>query len=300
MTFKYMAAIAVSGILAVAAPFAMGVQPSHALELAGADEGDKATKDQLRRAGQEMVPAENLKKAEPKSEPSFQPVSQPAPAKQEQPAMEAKPAMEQKPAEPEKMAKPGEKMMAKGAEIAGPYLRADVGYGITMNPDGANTAGAFTNEDVGNLGVFGGGVGYRFNENLRADLTFSYRPDADVDATTSGGTNIASEVDGMTIMINAYADLGEFSGFTPYVGAGIGYARLETADQTGTVVNGGVSSNFAWAVMLGTAIDVGMGDATRADLGYRFINLGEFEQESSTTYDDLMVHELRAGLRHSF
>lgn len=214
--------------------------------------------------------------------------------------MEAKPAMEQKPAEPEKMAKPGEKMMAKGAEIAGPYLRADVGYGITMNPDGANTAGAFTNEDVGNLGVFGGGVGYRFNENLRADLTFSYRPDADVDATTSGGTNIASEVDGMTIMINAYADLGEFSGFTPYVGAGIGYARLETADQTGTVVNGGVSSNFAWAVMLGTAIDVGMGDATRADLGYRFINLGEFEQESSTTYDDLMVHELRAGLRHSF
>ena len=190
--------------------------------------------------------------------------------------------------------------MDKSVTISGPYLRIDVGYGISVTPDGSTSAGAMTGEDVSNFGVYGGGVGYRFSENLRADLTFSYRPDTDVEATTAGGTAITSEVDAMTTMINAYFDMGKFSGVTPYVGAGIGYARLETSDQTGTVVTGDTSSNFAWAAMLGAAIDLGLGNATRADLGYRFINLGEFQQESDTTYDDLMVHEIRAGLRHSF
>jgi len=286
-----MAAMAVSGVLTVALPITAGVQKSQAAEIAGADDEDKATKEQLKKAGQNQMPADSLKKAEPKSEPTFKPVSQPAPTKQQMPA--PKPA-----AKP--MARPGEKTMAKAPDISGPYLRMDVGYGLTINPDGNTSAGAMTGEDVGNLGVFGGGFGYRFDQNFRADLTVDYRPDADVDATTSGGTAIASEVNGMAAMVNGYYDLGTFDGFTPYLGAGIGIARLETKDQTGTTAEGDTSSNLAWAIMLGAAIDVGLGNTTTADLGYRFISLGEFKQQDGTTYDDLMVHEMRAGLRHRF
>jgi len=303
MTLKYMAALAVSGILTVALPQTAGAQFIQTAELAGADDDDKATKEQLKKAGQNQVPAETMKKAAPKSAPSFKPVSQPAPAKKQMPAAMPKPVAAPKPM-PKPVAKPQapamKKTMAKTPALAGPYLRVDVGYGITMNPDGSTTAGAMSGEDVGNLGIFGGGLGYRFDENLRADLTVDYRPDTDVDATTAGGTAISSEVNGMTAMLNAYYDLGNFDGFVPYVGAGIGMARLETSDQTGVSANGDVSTNLAWALMLGTAIDVGMGDKTKADLGYRFISLGEFQQEGGTEYDDLMVHEIRAGLRHFF
>lgn len=287
MTVKYMAALAVFGILAVALLHTAGVQQAQASELAGADDGDKATKDQLKQAGQDQVPAEGMKSAQPKSEPSAMPVSQPAP----QPM--AKPA-----AQP--MAKPAEPMMAASPSLAGPYLRLDVGYGLTTDPDGTDTGGAMSGEDVGNLAIFGGGLGYRFNENLRADLTADYRPDADVDATNSSGTAVASEINGLTVMANAYYDIGVYSGFAPYIGAGIGMARLETADQTGSTANGDTSLNLAWALMVGTAIDLGMGDKTFADVSYRFINRGEFKQEGGTEYDDLMVHEFRAGMRHFF
>lgn len=295
MTFKYMAALVVSGILTVALPLVAGVQHIQAAEVAGADDDDKATKDQLKQAGQDQVPAEGMKKAEPKSEPTMKPVSQPAP---EKPAA-ATPTPVAKPAETP-AAKPAGKMMADTPGIVGPYLRLDVGYGLTMDPDGTTTAGAMTDEDVANLGLFGGGIGYQFNDSLRADMTIDYRPDADVDATTAGGTLIASEVNGMTAMLNAYYDMGNFDGFTPYLGAGIGIARLETSDQTGTAAGGDTSTNFAWALMLGAAIDVGFGGQTKADLGYRFVSLGEFQQDDGTEYDDLLVHELRAGLRHMF
>lgn len=304
MKLKYMTAanMVVAGILTFALPFQAGVQSIQAAEIAGADDTDKATKKQLKEAGQDMVPAENLKKAEPRSTPTAQPVSQPAPAKQAEPAVPAK--EEPKAAPAMKMTKPGEKPVAKPTEtsvvLPGPYLRADVGYGITITPDGSTSAGAMTNEDVGNFGVFGGGIGYRFNKNFRADATFDYRPDADVSATNAASTGLTSEVNGMTVMINGYFDLGNFSGFTPYVGAGIGYARLETSDQTGATANGDTSSNLAWAAMIGTSIDVGMGNKTVADLGYRVIGMGEFKQEDGTEYDDLIVHELRAGLRHYF
>lgn len=291
MTFKYMAALAVSGILTVTLPLAAGVQHIQAAEVAGADDDDKATKEQLKQAGQDQMPAEGMKKAEPKSQPTMQPVQ----AKPEPP----KPMPVAKPADKPAM-KPAEKMMTKGPGISGPYLRMDIGYGLTMDPDGTTTAGAMTGESVANLGLFGGGLGYQFNDNLRTDLTIDYRPDANVDATTAGGTAIASEVNGMSAMLNAYYDVATFDGFTPYVGAGIGVARLETADQTGTAANGDTSTNFAWALMVGAAIDVGSGGQTKADLGYRFVSLGEFQQEGGTEYDDLMVHELRAGLRHLF
>ena len=69
MNYKDMAAIAVSGILICtwAATAKATKIPTLSIELAGADDPDKATPEQLRRAGQQMIPAENLKKAEPKS-----------------------------------------------------------------------------------------------------------------------------------------------------------------------------------------------------------------------------------------
>ncbi len=286
--------------------------PGHAIEIievAGAEEAGKATKEQLRRAGTEMVPDENLKKssASPQpiktateiKKPEPQPVPQPQTVVPEQAAPEPAPVVESAP-------EPAPAAMEKPAEMAqfisGPYLRVDVGYGFATGSDGTQSAGGLTNGSVDNMALIGGGIGYRINQNFRSDVTFSYRPDAEVSATTSAGNTTATEVNGLSLMVNGYWDIAKLDMFTPYVGAGIGYARLSTPTQTttGGIANegGATSDNLAWALMLGGTYE--LNSEAAVDVGYRFINLGEFKQATSTTYDDLMVHEARAGLRYSF
>ena len=334
MSVKYLAALAVSGILTVVPPISAGIQDAKAVELAGADEEDTATKDQLRKAGLVQLPGPHLKMAEPKSTPSAKPVSQtltrPNPKPQPEkkiPESEPKPepnlreaakkvvVPEHKPAEPvKKAAESAAKEVPRATlaveekvapelhqpTIAAPYFRMDVGYGLILTPEGTTTAGDMTGEDVANLALFSAGVGYRFSNKLRADLTADYRTDAEFDATTPGGAAVSSEVNGLAVMLNGYYDIGTFEGFTPYLGGGVGIVRLETTEQTGTMAAGDTSTNFAWALNVGSAIDLGNDENTLADVSYRFVSLGKFKQQDGTTYDDLMVHEFRAGLRHHF
>jgi opacity protein-like surface antigen len=294
MNYKDMAAIAVSGILICtwAATAKATSLPTPNLELAGADDPDKATSEQLRRANQQMIPAENLKKAEPKSLPSA--TMKPAEDADKMPA-KATPAAATKPA---KTAMP--KMTQQQMARAGFYIRGDIGYSLAMDPDGSTSAGAMTNESVDSAVLIGGGLGYRLDDHFRADLTVDFRPDADIEATTAGGTAVTSELNGWSLMVNGYWDADTFNNFTPYIGAGIGYARLDTSDQVGgNTETGATNNNLAWALMLGLTINAGLPD-TSIDLGYRFINLGEFEQSGGASYDELMAHELRAGLRFQF
>lgn len=268
------------------------------IEIAGADESDRATKEQLRRAGTGMVPDENLKKssANPKPMKTAIEVKNPAPMPAPQP--EAVTPKEPEPAPAAVVDKP----VAMAAPLSGPYLRIDTGYGFSMDSDGTQSSGGLTNGSTGDAAFIGGGIGYRLNESVRGDVTFSYRADAGVSATTAAGNTTSSEVNGLSVMANGYWDIAKFDLFTPYVGAGAGYARLSTPTQTttGGIANeGGASSdNLAWAVMLGGSIAINSEAAF--DIGYRFINLGEFKQAATTTYDDLMVHETRAGFRYSF
>ena len=184
--------------------------------------------------------------------------------------------------------------------VASPYIRIDVGYGFTLNPEGTTTAGDMTDEDLANLALIGAGVGYRYSENLRIDLNADYRAGAGVDGVTPGGSAVSSKVNGLTVVLNGYYDVGTFEGFIPYVGGGVGLTRLETTAQTGTAAAGDTSTNLAWALNLGSAISIGSGESTMADVNYRFVRLGDFNQQDGTTYDDLMIHELRVGFRHQF
>lgn len=316
MKLKDMAAlIAVSGILIQVAPSAATAgQGTHQplqmiIELAGADEPDRATPEQLRRADQQMVPSESMKKAMPKSEPSAMPAaSEPAaPMKTAEDAdkmpAKAMPAAETKPETPAEKPAPAKQPMKTAMQPstpAGPYVRGDIGYGFASDPDGTTSAGAMSGESVGDAALFGVGIGYRFSPNFRADATVDFRADANVDATTSGGTAVTSEVNGWTLMANAYWDIGDFNGITPYVGAGMGYARLETSDQVGgNAEPSATNDNLAWAGMLGLAIATGVPGAA-IDVGYRYIQLGDFKQDGGASYDDLAAHEVRAGFRYQF
>ncbi|MEJ0097333.1 MAG: outer membrane beta-barrel protein [Bauldia sp.] len=76
------------------------------------------------------------------------------------------------------------------------------------------------------------GIGYKFNDHFRADLTGEYRAGAsfhgldiydNVDAIPEVGTDeYTAKKTEWTFLANAYWDLGTWRGITPFVGAGIG------------------------------------------------------------------------------
>ncbi len=293
-----------------------------AVEIAGADEGDKATTKQLREADTPMIPANPAKAPAPK------------PVEATKPETMAKPAdalKEVAPAEPPKKAEP---KMAKPEPAPTPtpasdtttssmtdidlrhYVRADVSYGWVKDPDATASNGALRNVDVGETSSFGLGAGFRLNDMFRVDGRLAYRPENDIGGTDAAGRATNTDVEAVTAMVNAYADVTPFHDWvgsdrvTPYVGAGIGYARLDSGDRSiagAASERGETSDNFAFQLMTGVSVRVS--DQLFVDIGYRFANLGQVKQSGSftngstalaTEFDDLLVHEANLGLRLQF
>lgn len=225
------------------------------------------------------------------------------------------------------------------------YLRGDIGYTMRDNAKiESNFApgNIFRDSKLDNTFSFGGGVGYNFGW-LRADLTADYisRRDFNANVTNtpcfvgSGGATCSATFNGTSvaaipILLNAYFDLGTWSGITPYVGAGIGAAHVEfgTASTTETCDAGGggacaantvfmsgkgaSSWNFAWALMAGASYAITPN--LSLDLGYRFLDIKDgtatrnyvypafggtpAQNLGSIDFKDLYAHEVRVGFRY--
>jgi opacity protein-like surface antigen len=223
------------------------------------------------------------------------------------------------------------------------YLRGDIGYKLYADPNGrmSNPAwgennisanlgqGSMSSESLGGAGDIGIGVGYKFNDYLRADATLDYETPAQFKGSlyciyTSGSdcenqTTTAAWIDSERAkisawsgLINGYVDLATYEGFTPYVGAGAGVAYLRSTDvkssnkaQDGSNPSDLGNWNFAWALMAG--VSYAINDKLDLDLGYRYLNLGNARTGiiadengliTHMSYDNIQAHEVRLGLRY--
>lgn len=200
--------------------------------------------------------------------------------------------------------------------VGGWYLRGDIGYsaakfrGATYTlpgGGGCNTCGDGDPEIHGGKlkGSFllGGGVGYQVTDYFRTDLTLDYMTRAKFTSDRD-----ESKISALSLLANAYVDLGNFGGVTPYVGAGIGGTRVKWNDLVDTT-NGGVLSGdadwrFTYALMAGASVD--LTHNLKLDAGYRFrhINGGKMFNGNygvGDGYDKGMnIHDVRVGLRYMF
>lgn len=135
------------------------------------------------------------------------------------------------------------------------YLRGDAGWAWLDTDDGDDSALAL-----------GGGFGYRYSDNLRADVRADW-----------------SGLDGdgylTTVLGNLYFDIPLDTAFTPYLGAGAGYGWADGSDD-----------GFAFALMAG--VEIGLADNLSADLGYRYRQVLDG--------DDPNDHQVLLGVRYSF
>jgi opacity protein-like surface antigen len=152
-----------------------------------------------------------------------------------------------------------------GIVSSGWYLRADAGWSWL----------SWDRRDDDEI-VLGGGIGYRYNENLRAEFRVDW-------AGLYDTRRSADDVNITTALINGYYDFAISETLTPYVGAGAGYGVVDTFGFDG--------SGFAYALMMGA--DVKLMDKVSLDLGYRLRGI-------VSSKDDTMEHQFLSGLRFEF
>lgn len=172
------------------------------------------------------------------------------------------------------------------------------------------------------------GVGYRLNEWLRGDLTAEYRGKTSFDALdrvveTATGNITTNDYEAKKsewlFLANAYADLGNYRGIVPYIGAGIGASRNRISHFTDTNVQSGGGGfagsasewNFAWALHAGLGYEVT--DQLTLDFGYSYLDLGDGTTATAENFDpalsrpndgfkfkDITSHDFKVGLRYAF
>ncbi len=244
------------------------------------------------------------------------------------------------------------------AEATGWYLRGDIGLAYqNMKPEIVDSR--FTPTSVGvhefsmsNPGFLGAGAGYQFNNWLRADITGEYRLEAHYRFEDkycfgdNGGVPVAlvgvgcsvgpafsgqngrnfytGRISSLVFLANGYVDLGTWSGFTPFLGGGVGFAQHKFSNLIDTGISdnfnlgaytgtSGASptrfpdktkTNFAWALMAGVGYDLSQN--AKLEFGYRYLNMGKGSQSLSCggstcgdamNYKDIDAHEFKVGLR---
>jgi opacity protein-like surface antigen len=170
------------------------------------------------------------------------------------------------------------------------YLRGQIGYGITgyskfeLSPLGPTDS--IASSSVSDAYFIGAGVGYEWNNWLRFDATVEYRFKTSLYALGVYPPNGIDEYNGhlssLVFLANAYVDLGTWDCFTPFVGAGIGFARntiTDLVDVNSTTGGYGVGRDtskwsMAWALYAGVTYNVSK--SFKVDLTYRYLDLGSF------------------------
>lgn len=206
--------------------------------------------------------------------------------------------------------------------VSGWYIRGDIGA------DFASTNRLFTHSEksqlsgtrYGDTASYGFGAGYQLTDNFRLDGTASYsgRPVnslSSLEVNCSGlqdecNRGLKSRANVWELMANAYIDLPTEFGFTPYLGAGVGVARVSYKSTTqAQVCNDGSTCNTgfygqdnwrpAWALMAGFAIPIS--EYATLDIGYKYSDIGRgvaFETGIGAQRDrGIASHQLRAGVR---
>jgi opacity protein-like surface antigen len=214
-------------------------------------------------------------------------------------------------------------------DFGGWYLRGDIGFSnqrVDRLNNVLDTVGAPTSvqrNSFGTAGIFGLGVGYKVNNWFRADVTGEYRGNSQFFGTDhltyagpSFGTNTYNATKSEWVVLgNAYVDLGTWWCVTPFIGAGVGGARVainnftDTNTPTAGVAFGDSHSkwNLAWAVHAGVAYKVTPNFTV--ELAYRYLDMGDGltgdlrrfdginDVVNPTTFKNITSHDLKLGVR---
>lgn len=175
-----------------------------------------------------------------------------------------------------------------------PYAGAKFRY-VDMTSEYTEPGYSFDADDQ----VMGGSIAIGTSvktDNGAARVELEYNQNEVAESTLFGVAE--TEVETQSVMLNGYYDIDTGTKLTPYVGAGIGFAKVkgimsipstqyyESMDDT----------TFAWQV--GAGVGYAVTENVTVDAGYRYVDYGDisdYDVDIETT-----AHELYVGARYSF
>lgn len=185
-----------------------------------------------------------------------------------------------------------------------PYWYIGLNAGITYVDD-ADVTGASTGTVEHDSGAsFGASLGYnphgtgslidylRFEVEVRAES-------ADLDSF--GTATATNDVQSVAYMANIFADLRVYETWTPYVGAGLGFADVELDSPTLSVDDS--DNALAYQFMAGVGYAPRSLPNTEFTLGYRYFATDdlEFSNNASAAVDyEYSSHNIEVGTRFKF
>lgn len=190
-----------------------------------------------------------------------------------------------------------------------PYVSAKLKYSIMDNSEKANFEDeVFLYEadwDIDDK-VFGGSVAVGLQAPfahgaLRGEFEYNLNADAEKNITFDGlEGKFKTKLESQAYLINAYYDIYTNTNFVPYIGAGLGAARLKASLENENISD----TSFAWQIGAGVAYQINPNIAV--DLGYRYIDFGDISEtdvEDGFPEKDKIeskAHEIMLGLRYTF
>jgi opacity protein-like surface antigen len=179
--------------------------------------------------------------------------------------------------------------------------------------ENAGVDGGSDNKSLGG-GTLGYGLDFaKKGINVRTELELGFSSKASYNESYSdedGKNDVSLKFEKQYLLLNGYYDFRNSTPFTPFIGAGVGLARVKAslgyAESDGFGLSQSKSKvNFVYQVGAGASYEAAQN--LSLDIGYRFVDYGRVKQ-SSTIIDGFDVHtkvkarehQFYAGVRYTF
>ncbi|MBO4294428.1 MAG: porin family protein [Alphaproteobacteria bacterium] len=179
-----------------------------------------------------------------------------------------------------------------------PYVAAKAKYALSRTE--VKATGTFEGKDKLNDNVFGGAfaVGTTYpveTGHLRFELEYTKNADAE---------KKQAKVKSQAVLFNVYYDFNVQTTLpiTPYIGVGMGWGQSEIENNGARIVK-----DDSVSMQIGGGINYKINEHVVVDLGYRYMDYGDFEEEyrvPGVLYEKFdyepHAHEFLLGVRYEF
>lgn len=156
-------------------------------------------------------------------------------------------------------------------------------------------------KNVGGFRLAYGAIFPAADNNVRAEIEYGYNGKVKLSEHFDNGNYVDSQTKSQAVMLNGYFDFNTGTAFTPYVGAGLGYARLKNTLSNDEASYSKSKGNFAWQV--GAGVSYAVNNNVDIDLAYRFMDYGKVTHnfgDLGSTKVKQRGNEFSLGVRYNF
>lgn len=186
------------------------------------------------------------------------------------------------------------------AYAEGTYFSGNIGAAMLTDADVSDPTGKFEIESDTGVAI-GIAVGHAYSNNIRAEIEFAYQTN-DVDQVNVPGVGSSVTADGDTtsyaLLLNGYYDFPNSSAFTPFIGAGIGCAKVEINDFAVNGIPIGSEDDSVFAYQVGAGVGYAVSEKIVLDFKYRYFATAD--PELANTDAEYASHNFYVGIRAFF